>query len=141
MSTPSLPEILVMLRAALAREYPWFVVGKELTVRGLDGQKMRLPLPPAMPVSAASAEAAPEEEEEYVPFIPGVFQKAILKALDGKALRVDKLGAAVGDKSRLYKHSGLKELRDRGLVNHHSRLGFYRPDKPPPELANGEETV
>ena len=67
-------------------------------------------------------------------FVPSPFQEAILEALDGKALKTQALGAAAGDKSRLYKPHGLQELRDRGMVEHHDRLGFWRPDAPPPEL-------
>ena len=68
-------------------------------------------------------------------FLPNAFQKAILAALAGKALMTDALGDAVGDRSRLFKPGSLKELREHGLVEHHKRLGYYRPDVPPPELA------
>ena len=46
----------------------------------------------------------------------------------------DALGAAVGDRSRLYKPGGLKELREQGMVDHNARLGFFRPDCPPQDL-------
>jgi hypothetical protein len=78
-------------------------------------------------------------EEQHQPFIPDATQKGILKALDGKAMKTTQLGQAIGDKSRLYKkgRSGvgcIKELENEGLVAYHDRLGYYRPDKPPPEL-------
>ena len=41
-------------------------------------------------------------------FVPSPFQEAILEALDGKALKTQALGAAAGDKSRLYKPHGLQ---------------------------------
>lgn len=62
------------------------------------------------------------------------FQRGILQALQGRALRTDALAAEVGDRSRLFRPGGLAELRDRGLVDHHPRLGYYRPDALPPEL-------
>lgn len=69
------------------------------------------------------------------PFIPNAVQKAILKALEGKALRSTALARIVGDSGRLFrKPGGMQELRDRGLVAWHQRLGFYRPDAPPKEL-------
>jgi hypothetical protein len=64
-------------------------------------------------------------------FVHSPFQDSILAALEGQALRTDALGAAVGDRSRLFKPHGLKELREEGLVSWHSRLGFYRVDAPP----------
>jgi hypothetical protein len=68
-------------------------------------------------------------------FVLTPFQQDILDALDGKALRTDALGHAVGDRSRLFRRpGGIHELRERGFVHHHHRLGFYRPDAPPPEL-------
>ena len=62
-------------------------------------------------------------------FVPTPFQKGILDALDGKALRTDSLGNKVGDRRRLFKQGGLKELRERGLVGHHDRLGYYSPGR------------
>jgi hypothetical protein len=66
-------------------------------------------------------------------FIPTRRQKALLEALEGRALRSD----AWAERSKVEK-SGLmrakKELQARGLVKHHKGLGFYRPDAPPPEL-------
>lgn len=71
------------------------------------------------------------------PFVPTAFQKGILHALQGRALRSDSLGEAVRDRRRLFRHpGGLEELRAQGLVSHHPRLGYYRPDAPPPELAD-----
>lgn len=76
-----------------------------------------------------------EERDEI--FVPDPFQTAILTALEGKALRTDALASVVGDRSRLFRKptGGIPELRKEGLVDHHSRLGYYRPDAPPPELA------
>jgi hypothetical protein len=84
------------------------------------------------PVSPCRA-GAPAEER---PFEPSAFQQAILDALDGKALRTDDLGAAVKDRSRLFKAHGLPELRERGLIDHSKRCGYFRPDAPPEELAS-----
>ncbi len=77
--------------------------------------------------------SAPAEAEE--PFVPNSFQDDILDALEGRALRTDAIAAKVGDRNRLFRPGGLKELQAHGYVAHHSRLGFYRPDAPPEELA------
>lgn len=77
---------------------------------------------------------APESVNGWQPFTPRPFQQAILDALAGKALHARALGAKVGDSGRLYKPHGIQELRERGLVELHERLGFWRPDAPPPEL-------
>jgi hypothetical protein len=107
------------LRAYLIAVHPRFPIDR-LKLHGRDGSKIDLRV--QLDLSPASA------------FTPTPFQEAILEALDGKAMRTQQLGAAVGDKSRLYKPGGLKELRDHGLVDHNDRLGHFRPDAPPPEL-------
>jgi hypothetical protein len=77
----------------------------------------------------------PTEPPWAVDFVPNAFQKAILKALTGTALRTDALAAKVGDRRRLFREKGgLVELQERGKVKHNERLGFYRPDDPPDEL-------
>lgn len=103
------------------------------------GKKIQLPIPVAAGSLSKLHEAdtetgSMEQEEEWTPFIPNGFQKGILKALEGKGLRTDALGAAVGDRARLFKPGGLQELKERGLVCHHKSLGYYRPDLPPIEL-------
>lgn len=67
------------------------------------------------------------------PFIPSPLQAAILAELDGQSLKKQALADAVakGDGGALYRHGDLKELRDRGLVDHKRRVGFFRPDAPP----------
>ena len=66
-------------------------------------------------------------------FVANPLQKAILAALNGQALMKQGLADAVakGDGGALYRHGDLKELRERGLVAHKPRVGFYRPDAPP----------
>lgn len=72
-------------------------------------------------------------------FVPSAFQKGILKALAGVALRTDALCAAVkSDHPRLFRKGGIKELQAHGLVDHHESIGYYRPDEPPPDLAFGD---
>lgn len=67
-------------------------------------------------------------------FVPTPFQQDILDALEGKGLRTDALAAKVGDRSRLFRPEGLPELRQHGRVDHHPRVGYFRPDAPPPCL-------
>lgn len=69
------------------------------------------------------------------PFVPGPIQKQILAALDGKGLTKEELAEVVfKDRDaggRLYRRDGLPELRERGLVDNKSGIGFYRTDSPP----------
>lgn len=118
------------LQRWVAEDYPGLAPVEVIVVLS-SGQRARLPVPPAVP-----AVAAPKAAE---PFVPNVIQRAVLDALDGKAMTSTKLGDLVGDKRRLFKKpGGLEELRAEGLVEHHSRLGYYRPDSPPPELEEEE---
>jgi hypothetical protein len=91
-----------------------------------DGEQLRLPVP-------LVATAAPTAEP---PFIPTDSQSSILTALEGRALTTDALANRAGiDRSTLFRRpGGLHELRELGLVSHRDRLGFYRPDMPPPGL-------
>jgi DNA-binding IclR family transcriptional regulator len=62
-------------------------------------------------------------------------QEGILQLLDQKALTLDALVAKLGvDRSNLHRY-GIKELKQRGLVANHRRVGYYRPDAPPPKHA------
>ena len=69
--------------------------------------------------------------------MPNAFQRTILDALDGRALKKQPLAVEVcgGEENGnlLYRPGGLKELRDAGLVAHKRGVGFYRPDHPPPD--------
>lgn len=86
--------------------------------------------------------ASPTEHSDQ--FVPTSLQEAILKALDGRALKTDDLAdkCCGGDRSRLYdmnrkqKTGGLNELKARGLVKHKRTVGYYRPDARPPSATN-----
>jgi hypothetical protein len=73
------------------------------------------------------------------------YQKAILDALDGCALKKDDLALAVFRASdqgnRLYREGRLIEMRTEGLVAHMYGVGYYRPDAPPPNLVRPDVTV
>lgn len=63
-------------------------------------------------------------------------QKCIMEALDGAALTADKLAEVTGYSRRsLFKSPGLNELRELGLVRNLDGFGYFRPDRPPPEVA------
>lgn len=66
-------------------------------------------------------------------FVPNHFQSNILKALNGRALTKQQLANEIcaGEGTRLYRNGGIKELIQKGMVKNKSRLGYYRPDKPP----------
>jgi len=74
-------------------------------------------------------------EQQFVPRPP---QKLILKALEWKALKTDALAKVVKDRRSLFNRGKtpgyLTELKKFGLVENHPRLGYFRPDMPPPEL-------
>lgn len=67
-------------------------------------------------------------------FVPTPLQAAILKALNGSALKKQPLALEVcgGEGTRLYKPGGINELRAEGLVDHRNGVGYFRPDAPPP---------
>jgi hypothetical protein len=94
-----LPEALAPLAAWLAANFPG-QIPVEIGVKWSTGQVLPLPF---------IAAAGPVEQEAEI-WVPTAFQQAILDALDGRALKIPALGAAVGDKSRLYKPNGLREL-------------------------------
>lgn len=66
-------------------------------------------------------------------FLAPDLQKAILKALDGRALKVEDIADDCRvEHPRLYKPNGIRELEAAGLVKKASHgLGYYRPDAPP----------
>ncbi len=133
---PTIPEILAMLRQAIERDFPGFNP-RTVVIRGADRRdKMQMPLPYTAPVASRIAQEEPAREGQ--PFVPNVFQRRILTALDGKALKLAALGAVVMDRPRLTKPHGLQELIEQGLVEQHPRLGYYRPDALPAELQEGE---
>lgn len=70
-------------------------------------------------------------------FVPNPTQEAILTALQGKGLRTDALASKCDCNRRsLFKDpGGIPELQEEGLVAHHPRVGYYRPDAPPPNLS------
>lgn len=136
----STDEVVDLVRDYLQQKYPTYTPIR-FTVdmaRGAEAESMRFPIPlviisapepePEDEPAATAAEAADMDDDwEIHPF-----QEAILEALEGKALKTRALGQAVGDAARLYRPRGLKELRARGLVKHDNKVGFYRPDAPPP---------
>lgn len=78
----------------------------------------------------------PPSKSEMMVFIPGPMQTAILKALEWKAMRSRALAKALKiDQPSLYRQDGLKELIKFGRVKKQRRIGYYRPDAPPPEYA------
>jgi hypothetical protein len=109
-----------------------------------DGDRIQLPVD-ATDGAGGMGQGGAAQPAAGEPFVPTPFQQGILEALEGKALRTDALGAAVGDRSRLFRRHArtgqtpLQELQALGLVSHHSRLGYFRPDAPPPQLAQEGE--
>ena len=72
-------------------------------------------------------------------FVPNDLQRLILDALEGVAMTVDMLEAAVGvARDTLYgdrkRRGGLKELMDRGIVLNDRRIGGYTVRTPAAEF-------
>jgi hypothetical protein len=69
------------------------------------------------------------------PFIPTAFQERLLKLLKYNSLTADKLeGKLCIDRKNLYKR-GINPLKERGLIVPNRRFGYFRPDFPPPKIA------
>ncbi len=79
---------------------------------------------------------ATPSRQEGTPFVPSTPQRRMLAALDGKALRLADWIKASGVERRNFMRAK-KELIEIEAVKHLPRLGFYRPDRPPPEFQTG----
>jgi hypothetical protein len=65
-------------------------------------------------------------------FVLNDVQQSIMRALDGQAFKKEALAVACDcEPSRLYA-AGIKELMDLDIVRNKPRIGYYRPDAPPP---------
>lgn len=130
----ALAELFAAVHAAVAENWPGRVpVRIEIHLHDAS-------TPIMLPIPAPSRNTLRASNPEEI-FVPTPFQTAILAALEGKALRTSALATAVhSNESRLFKDKGgLPELREHGLVSHHKALGYFRPDAPPPPLAQDEE--
>jgi len=93
-------------------------------------------------LSSAPSDPLPDNDTE--PFVLLPQHRSILDALNGKALRSECLAHTANlDKRSLFNRKRktgkiklglIPELTKHGLIRHHDRLGYYRPDAPPPEL-------
>lgn len=59
----------------------------------------------------------------------------ILKALDGRAMRIEELAKVVtgGEPTRLYRDGMKTILAENGMIVHDPKIGYFRPDAPPAE--------
>jgi hypothetical protein len=122
--------LFAAVQAFLTELYPG-EAAEAITIRFADPRRRGITLPVPL--------ALPAREPEEKPFIPSVPQRAILEALEGRAYRTDALSAKARlPRSQIFRKpkGGLAELQEQGLVEHHDRVGYYRPDAPPPELAD-----
>ncbi len=81
------------------------------------------------------AETGAVLRDNKVILVPSPLQRAILRALAGRALTRDQLAEEIcgGHGNRLYRHNEMQELMQLGLVeNRRIAGGYYRPDDPPP---------
>jgi hypothetical protein len=108
-----------------------------ITIRLRSGIRIRVDVPAGPQPEPPPGQPAPAPAGR---FVPTPFQKGILQALTGQALRTDDLAHKVGNRRKLFTHpGGLRELQEHGLVAHHKRLGYFRPDAPPAALREGGE--
>jgi hypothetical protein len=99
--------------------------------QGTDDDQVERP-PSAEQEPSGNAALLRTDNGQADPFIPTPLQKSILHALNGHAMRKEKLAEECKvDPSRLYKPGGIKELRDNGKVDRKNGIGYYRPDAPP----------
>jgi hypothetical protein len=128
-------QLLVLSTAAL---WQWRLA--PAVVGGEQGSPRPAAAPPSAPsggqAAAGAGSAAEPSAGAATPFIASELQERILAALEGKALTLDALVARLDiDRSTLYR-DGIKELRARGLIANHRRLGgYYRRDALPPKYA------
>jgi hypothetical protein len=88
---------------------------------------------------ATTPQGKRRSRKREVVFVPLANQKQVLEALDGKAFRRDALARELGcEPSQLTRY--INELREEGLVDHHRRIGYYRPDALPPKYADWLKT-
>jgi hypothetical protein len=108
-----------------------------ITIRTRSRIRIRVDVPEGRRPARIASQRPAAPRMPPTPFVPTPFQKGILQALHGQALRTDDLGRKVGSRRKLFSHpGGLRELRENNLVAHHKRLGYYRPDAPPPALGD-----
>lgn len=122
-------EFFTQLQQMIAAHWPG-TAAMEVRIKLTTGQKVTLPVPSVVP--AAVVPPTPPKQEK---FVPSVLQKAILKALEGGAMRTADFERIKGLGNNIFKkNGGISELQSMGLVGHHKRLGFYLVESPPPEL-------
>jgi hypothetical protein len=68
-------------------------------------------------------------------FLPTERQLRILDLLNGRAKKLAQLANALGVRESTLSGRDLKELKERGRIRHNKRVGYWRPDAPPPHLA------
>jgi hypothetical protein len=72
--------------------------------------------------------------EPKAPFIPSKREQLILDNLNGKSKKLDQLAALLKVAPATLSGRDLKRLKEAGRVRHQKRVGYYRPDAPPPSL-------
>jgi hypothetical protein len=109
----------------------WVPEFLEVHVKG-HSRPITLLVPPAGPAPVA----APPPGD---PPSPTPYQERILDALAGKCLTADQLAEKVGDRRRLFRDGGVKDLVTAGLVKKRQGHGYYATDDPPDEFSDESE--
>lgn len=132
MASPARPTDELLIEAARAHVTRLCGPGKapRLLVLHVEGVPDPITLPVLSPCCSASAPA-----ESSRTFAPNAFQDRICDALAGKLLTAEQLGEAVGDRRKLFRPGGVRELMEAGWVRKRPGGGYYMPDDPPDGLA------
>ena len=134
---------VALIDAARSLVRKLYGVGEQIlriTIRTKSRIRIRVEVPEGRRPTRTAEQRPAVPRSPATPFVPTPFQKGILQVLAGQALRTDDLGRKVGNRRKLFSHpGGLRELQEHGLVAHHKRLGYYRPDLPPSILEDSPE--
>ena len=116
-------ELFRTIQAWATENYPGIVDRICLKIILRNGDRLSLP------ILGPAAQSPPEQG-----FAPNKVQAAILEVLEGKALKTGALARETGyTSSEIFRdRGGMKDLQDRGLVQHGSK-GFYLTNAPPLE--------
>lgn len=129
--------LIEMARALTRKLYGAAERMDRITIRLKSGIRIRVDVPEEGHSDGAGTSLVRPVDQNC--FVPTPFQKGILQALEGQALRTDDLAHKVGSRRKLFTHpGGLRELREWEIVGHHKRLGYYRLDSPPQVLKEEE---
>ena len=110
--------LVALIEAARSLVRKLYGAGEHLvriTIRTRSRIRIRVDVPEGRRPARIASQRPAAPRLPPTPFVPTPFQKGILQALHGQALRTDDLGRKVGSRRKLFSHlGGLGELRENG---------------------------